>query len=188
MEEFMYELRIPKDRIAVVIGKEGVTKNHIEKYTKTKIDIDSKEGEIILTGKDALGLYSAREVVTSIGRGFNPDVALLLLKPDYVYDTINMADYVGNSKDHLQRIRGRVIGREGKSRQLIEELTETYVVVYGKTVGIIGLADYVPVARAAVDMLLGGSPHVNVFKMMERKRRDLKREQLMGVELKDEFK
>ncbi len=184
----MYELRVPKDRIAVIIGKEGVTKDHIEKNTKTKVDIDSKEGEITLTGKDALGLYAAREVVTAIGRGFNPDVALNLLKPDYVYDTVNMADYVGKSKDHLKRIRGRVIGREGKSRQLIEELTETYVVVYGKTVGIVGLAEFVPVARAAVDMLLSGSPHANVFKMLERKRRDLKRQQLMGVDLKEEFK
>ena len=183
----MYELRVPKDRIAVIIGKEGITKNQIEKETKTKMDIDSKEGDIALTGKDALGLYTAREVVTAIGRGFNPEIALLLLKSDYVYDSVNMADYVGKSKDHLKRIRGRVIGREGKSRQLIEELTETYVVVYGKTAGIIGLAEYVPVARAAVDMLLSGSPHANVFKMLERKRRDLKKQQLMGVELKDEI-
>ena len=79
MTEFMYLLRIPKDRVAVLIGKKGETKNKLEQETNCHLNIDSKEGEIEVTGKDALGLYTSREIIQAIGRGFNPDFALLLL-------------------------------------------------------------------------------------------------------------
>ena len=72
-------------------------------------------------------------------------------------------------------MKGRIIGAEGKSRRTIEELTETNVSVYGKTVSIIGLAEGVDMARRAIETLLSGSPHANVYKWLEKKRRELKR-------------
>src|SRR3989338_390065 len=106
MTEYLYELRIPRDRIAVLIGKEGSVKKEFESETKTKIDVDSKEGDVFISGEDALGLYSCREVVRAIGRGFNPEIAALLLKPDYCFESIDLKDYVGKSKDHLLRVKG----------------------------------------------------------------------------------
>ena len=79
-EEFAYELRIPKERVAVLIGKKGEVKRGLEHATKTKITVQSDEGEVNITGKDALLLYLAREIIRAIGRGFNPDVAQVLLK------------------------------------------------------------------------------------------------------------
>lgn len=183
-EEYLYELRIPKDRIAVLIGKEGTIKKEIEAETKTKIEVDSKEGDIFISGEEALGLYSCREVIRAIGRGFNPDIAKLLLKPDYAFELIDLKEYVGKSKDMLLRIKGRIIGSEGRTRSLIEELTETYVCVYGKTIGIIGLPEYEAIAREAIEKLLQGSPHSSVYKFLERKRRDIKRAKITGEELK----
>jgi len=37
MEEYSYELKIPKERVAVLIGKEGEVKRSIEDDTKTRI-------------------------------------------------------------------------------------------------------------------------------------------------------
>ena len=176
----MYELKIPKDRIAVLIGKNGKIKKEIESLTKTKIEVDSKEGDIFISGKDGLGLFNAREVIQAIGRGFNPDIALLLLKPDYVFETINIKDYAGKSKETAQRLKGRVIGREGRSRTLIEELSESYVSVYGKTVSIVATAESASIARQAIESLLSGSTHANVYKWLEKKRRELKRTQILG--------
>ena len=184
MTEYLYELRIPRDRIAVLIGKEGSVKKDIESETKTKIDVDSKEGDISITGEDALGLYSCREVIRAIGRGFNPEIATLLIKPDYCFESIDLKDYVGKSKDHLLRVKGRVIGAEGKTRRLIEELTESHVCVYGKTISIIGLTESATIAREAIERLLNGSPHSNVYKFLEKKRRDIKRARLMGGDMK----
>ena len=97
-----------------------------------------------------------------------------MLKQDFVLEIIEIAEYV-KTKNSMIRLKGRVIGREGKSRKLIEELTESSVSVYGKTISIIGPSESVSLARQAVTSLLKGSTHANVYKWLEKKRRELKR-------------
>ena len=85
-----------------------------------------------------------------------------------------MADSAGK----LERIRGRIIGRDGKSRSQIEDLTSTEISVYGKTVAIIGMIEQVKVAREAIDMLIGGVPHESVYSFLDRKKRELKQDMI----------
>ena len=181
MVEYSYELKVPKNRVAVIIGREGSVKKEIEESTSTKLDIDSKEGDIFVSGEDALGLYTAREIIKSIGRGFNPEIAKLLLKPDYIFEVVDLREYVGKSKDVMLRLKGRVIGKEGKSRKIIEELTECNISVFGKTISIIGLPESAATARQAVESLLRGSTHANVYKFLEKRRREMKRNALMEL-------
>ena len=181
MTQFSYELKIPQERVAVLIGKGGEVKKNIETDTKTEVKVDSLEGDIFIYGEDALGLYTAREVIRAIGRGFNPEIAKLLLKQDYVYESIGLNEYTGKSKNTLLRLKGRVIGKEGRSRQLIEELSESYISVYGKTVGIIGTAESASMAKRAVESLLRGSTHASVYKWLEQKRREMKRKRIMEM-------
>jgi len=175
MVEYSYELRVPKNRVAVIIGKEGSIKKEIEEATKTKLNIDSDEGDVFISGEEALGLYTAREIVKAIGRGFNPDIARLLLKSDYIFEVVDLSELIGKSKDAMVRLKGRVIGKEGRSRRLIEELTECNISVFGKTISIIGLPERAANARRAVESLLRGSTHANVYKWLETRRRELKR-------------
>jgi ribosomal RNA assembly protein len=172
--EYSYELKIPKERVAILIGKSGEVKKRIESETSSKLNVDSQEGSVQITGDDALGLFNAREVVKAIGRGFNPEIAELLVKGDYAFEMIALKDY-GNTPKEMMRIKGRVIGAEGKSRKVIEELTESYICVYGKTIGLIGEPENVAIARRAIESLLSGSQHTNVYKWLEKQRRDLKR-------------
>lgn len=174
-QEFTYELRIPKERVAVLIGKKGETKRTIEYETKTKLQVNSEEGIVSLTGEDALLLYLAREIVRAIGRGFNPEVAMLLLKQDYAFEMISAQDYSKSQKD-LERLRGRVIGEGGKSRRIIEELTQTNVCVFGKTIGIIGPAENISDSRRAIESLLAGSPHAHVYRWLERRKKQRRTE------------
>jgi ribosomal RNA assembly protein len=182
MEEFQYELKMPKDRVAVLIGKKGEIKKELEHNTRTHITVDSKEGDVFVRGNDAISLYTAKEIVTAIARGFNPEVAQSLLKQDYCFELIRTDDFV-KSKNSQLRLKGRVIGRDGKSRRTIETLTDTYICVYGKTIGIIGLSEDVTNAKRAVESLLSGSPHSNVFRWLEKMRRDKKR---FDIEDKDD--
>ena len=181
MVEYSYELKVPKNRVAVIIGKEGRVKKEIEGATKTKLDIDSREGDVFVSGEDALGLYTAREIIKAIGRGFNPDIAKLLLKPDYIFEIVDLSEFAGKSKEVMLRLKGRVIGKEGKSRKLIEELTECNVSVFGKTIGIIGLPEPTSSARRAIESLLKGSNHASVYKWLEKRRRGLKRRAVMEM-------
>ncbi|MFT4311638.1 MAG: KH domain-containing protein [Candidatus Woesearchaeota archaeon] len=182
-------LRVPKSRIAVIIGTDGVTKRQIESQTQTRLTIDSHEGDITIQGRDAVKCFVSRDIVKAIGRGFNPEIALFLLKSDYAFELIDMGEVTRNKND-LLRVKGRIIGKEGKTREILEKQTETHISVFGKTVGIIGEVEHVLAARQAVDMILDGSPHANVYKWLESKKRALTKTQLLGnsVEIKDEFK
>jgi len=178
--EYSYELKVPKNRVAVLIGKEGSVKKDLEESTKTKLNIDSKEGDVFVSGEDALGLYTAREIIKAIGRGFNPDIAKLLLKSDYIFEVVDLSEFI-KSKTAMLRLKGRVIGKEGKSRRLIEELTECSISVFGKTISIIGQPESAANARQAVESLLRGSRHANVYKWLEKRRRELKRRAIMEM-------
>ena len=179
MEEFLYELRIPKERVPVLIGKDGEVKRRIEEDTHSRMEIDSKEGDVFLRGSEAIPLFTAREIVMAIGRGFSPGNALLLLKTDYIFEIINLRDYSGKSKNTMERLKGRVIGKDGKARRTIEDLSEAAITVFGKTIGIIADAEGASMARYAIESLLQGSTHANVYKWLETKRRQLKRAELL---------
>jgi len=178
-ETFSYELRIPRDRIGVLVGTSGKIKRIIENETKTSIEIDSKEGEVTITSDDGLKIYVAKEVIRAISRGFNPELALLLLKPDYSLDILSLNDIARNKNDQA-RIKGRVIGENGKARTIIENLTGAYVCVYGKTVAILGEIEQATTARRAVEMLIKGSPHRNVYKWLERQKKIMARREFFG--------
>ena len=171
MSEFAYQVKIPKERLAVLIGKNGEIKKKLESETGTKIEIDSQDGDVTVSGEDALALYSTRDIIKAIGRGFNPELAFLLLKQDYAFEMVNLPDF--EKPTQFMRIKGRIIGKEGKSRRLIEDYTGTYVSVYGKTVGIIGRTDTIHLARKAIEMLIKGSPHSNVYKWLEKMKREV---------------
>ncbi len=172
-ETFSYDLKVPKDRLAVIIGPKGVTKKQIEHATKTRLSIDSDEGDITIAGKDALLLYAAREIVRAIGRGFSPETAMQLLKQDYSLEIIQITDYASTPND-IQRLKGRIIGEEGKSRRTIEDMTGAEISVYGKTVALIGNFDALELSRRAVDSLLAGATHASVWRWLERRRRELR--------------
>lgn len=190
MEEiqFSYELKVPKDRIAVLIGKNGEVRHRIEEETNSKVTVDSKEGDVRITGDDSLGLFSAREIIKAIGRGFSPEIALLILKSDYAFELLNIADYVGKSDNTARRLKARVIGTEGKTRRYIEATTETHLSVYGKTIAIIGEVEKVMLARRAIESILAGATHASVYKWLEKKIRELERNRILGtdrIELKE---
>ncbi|MCB9362276.1 RNA-processing protein [Candidatus Woesearchaeota archaeon] len=188
MAEYSHELKIPKERIAVLIGKSGEEKKKLEEVTKTKLNVDSTEGDVTISGDDPITLFSAREMIKAIGRGFNPEIAILLLKQDYAFELINIQDYAKTKNDAI-RLKGRVIGSEGKSRRVIESLCEVYISVYGKTIGIVGELGMVSIARRAIESLLSGSPHANVYRWLERQRREVRRTELEGpIELKEEVR
>src|SRR3989338_1258210 len=61
-EEITAELKIPRDRVAILIGKEGSVKKRISDLTQTRLEIDSKEGDVTIYGEDGLRIFEAREV------------------------------------------------------------------------------------------------------------------------------
>lgn len=164
------ELKIPKERIAVLIGEKGATKRQIQKATNTKIKVSSKEGDIEIQGEDGYNCLIALNVVKAIGRGFNPETALNLTKDDFILEIIDIHDFSGHSKKKEERLKSRVIGTKGKARKTIESLTKTEISIYGKTIAIIGHVEAVFLAKKAVEKLLSGSRHTSAYRFLEREK------------------
>ena len=91
---------------------------------------------------------------------------------------IDLRVIFGRSESDIKRIKGRIIGSEGKTRKLIEELTEADVVVYGHTVGIIGSFEESDAARNAVQMIVDGCEHHTMYNYLQKKRTELKKQKL----------
>jgi ribosomal RNA assembly protein len=175
--------KISRERIGVLIGPEGNTKKQIEQMLSVQLRIESETGGITIIlaedAEDPSALFKTKDVVTAIGRGFSPERAFRLVRDDEaVLDIIDLRTVFGKSESDLRRVKGRIIGMNGKTRNIIEELTEADVVVYGHTVGIIGKIEQVEAAREAIQMLIRGSLHSTVYRFLHRKRRELKKRML----------
>ena len=238
----MHYLKIPRERIAVLIGKNGETKREIEKRTNTRLTVEEtsvtielvsvsddanfsdggnlNEGDNLGAGNNfskgdslgegnnfskgdslgdgnslsdgdgcsdegnigadnfindyeqgspnALSEFTAKNIVHAIGRGFSPERAFMLMKGDTMtLEIIHLADFTRSEKA-MNRKRGRIIGRSGKSRNVIEDITDTMISVYGKTISIIGPYENVPMAREAIIRLLEGARHSAVYRFLEK--------------------
>ena len=186
MEQY---LKIPKDRIGAMIGPNGEVKREVEKRTGIKVDVDSATGEVTINYdhvKDPVMVLKVNDLVKAIGRGFSPDRAFRLLKDDYYFALVDVHDYVGKNPDHLRRMKARLIGTGGKTRRILEELSEAELSIYGDTVAIIGLADALDIARTALDMILNGSEHSAVYSYLEHTRRARRVAELRPIEPKED--
>ena len=169
-------IKIPLERVAVLVGPKGSVKELIEEKSTAAINIDSQSGDVEIDDpKDPLKGLRAKEVIQAAARGFSPEKALRLFDDDLLmFEIIDLSDIARSDKD-MQRLKGRIIGKNGKTREVFESLTEAQISVYGKTICLIGYPEQNAVARAGIDMLLKGSTHGPVYKFLEKKKSELKR-------------
>lgn len=174
-------LKVPSERVGVLIGKGGETKKNLEKMCGVELVIDGKSGEIIVktSAIEDSDPLKAVNIIEAVGRGFSPQRAIKLMESDTVLAIMDLRDYGGKSENALERIRGRIIGLHGKSRRVIEELTGCYVSVFGRTVAVIGNMTDAKLAKDAITMLAEGSAHKSVYQMLQRARTKRKMEKLL---------
>lgn len=168
-------VRIPKERVGALIGTDGETKELIEKRAGVRMRIDT-EGEVDIEDNpnDPLASLKVMDLVKAVGRGFSPQRAMRLLDEDEYLEVIELGDFIGKKSDQLVRMRARIIGTNGKTRRIIEDLTGAHMSVFGSTVSIIGNSVQLPIAKTAVEMILRGSEHATVYRYLERSRATLR--------------
>ena len=171
--------KIPKDRVAALIGKNGETRRLIEKTSETKIIVNSQEGEVsVQQHGNPLKATITLSVVTAIGRGFSPEKAMLLFNEDFTIYVISLREFAKPGSHRISEIKGRLIGRNGRTREIIEEMTMTHISIYGDTVSIIG--DYISIeyGKEAVIRLISGSKQRTVYQYLEKQIKNIKLKKL----------
>lgn len=127
--------------------------------------------ELTLEG-DPLNEYEARLVIQAFARGFDFDVACKLLQEDTFFESRDLKA-VFKKEAQITRIKARIIGREGKAKNYIQEVSGVDLVIYGDTVSVIGKVDDIKTALAAIDILIEGGTHNAAYTVMEKTRRRL---------------
>jgi ribosomal RNA assembly protein len=169
-------VRIPQERIGVLIGPGGETKRRLEEETGVKVLVDSETGEVTVDESEAKDKFLAvkvRDIVQAIGRGFSDERAFRLLDDDAYFVVLDIKDYA-RTPERIAQVRARMIGTRGKTRRIVEELTGAFMSVYGHTVSLIADDVQLAIAQEALEMLLRGSEHKTVYRFLERKRPELK--------------
>jgi ribosomal RNA assembly protein len=158
MKDFV---KIPKERIPILIGIEGKVKKELEKRTATKITV----AEDVEIEGETFDVMLAANVVKAIARGFSPENAFLLLDEEYELNVITLS---GETDKTVKRLMGRVIGTKGKTREKIEVMCGARISIYGKTVSIIAPnSAQLDAATKCVETLLKGKTHGYAYKVMD---------------------
>jgi ribosomal RNA assembly protein len=159
--------RIPDERIAVLIGKNGSVKKSIERATGTQIEITDI---VRIEGGDPIRTLKARDMVLAIGRGFPPGTAKRIADEDCEFHVISLQ---GETQKTRQRLLGRVIGNNGRAKKRIENETGASICIKGKTVSLIGTPEELEPAEDALRELLAGKTHAHAYSVMNRRKERL---------------
>ena len=145
------------------------TKKELEDKLKVKLTIKGKT--ITISGK-AIDEYEASMVLDAIGFGFTADDALELKDEDFMFKKIHIKDFT--RRKNLEDVRGRIIGKHGKTRKTVEQISDTKIIIHDSEVGIIGNSENIEYAVTAITNIIRGSKQSNVYGYLEKINRSKK--------------
>ena len=94
----------------------------LEKELGIKLTFNGKE--LTIEGKPEEE-YVAEKVLEAINFGFAIDAALMIKEEELTFEILNIKDYT--KRNDLERIRGRIIGTNGKTKSTLINLTECFI-------------------------------------------------------------
>ncbi|MCE4618774.1 MAG: KH domain-containing protein [Desulfurococcales archaeon] len=184
-------VKVPIDRLGAVIGKKGEVKLKLIEKLGVRLTIDSENSMVIVEPEapniPPINMMKAAEIIKAIAYGFPPEKAFRLLDDEQILVIVDLKQIVGDSPNHLKRVKGRIIGEGGRARKTIEEMTGTDIFVGDHYVAIIGDYERAMAAKKAVEMLAEGRMHSTVYRYLDRVLREIKRREALRMWAKDEF-
>jgi len=131
----------------------------------TGVEIENRGKEIYLEGK-AEDEFIAEKVVDALDFGFPFTSATMIKQNDFHFEILDIKDYT--PRKDLETIRGRIIGKDGKTLKTLTVLSNCFFEINGNRVGIIGPAELIKSARESIISLIRGSKQANVYRSLEK--------------------
>ncbi|MFB6470743.1 MAG: pre-rRNA-processing protein PNO1 [Vulcanisaeta sp. AZ3] len=156
----------------------------IEEEFRVKVIVDDNRSEVTIMPSDNTNfdqLMKAKSIIEAISYGFDYDDAQNLRSDDYALEVIDLRDYVSDKDkaNHINRIKSRIIGEDGRAKRVIQELTDTKIAIGDKYIAILGPYENVRTARDALEMLIKGRQHSTVYKWIQNWRREIRYRELV---------
>lgn len=153
-------VKVPEKRISIV------EKNKEKLKKKTNVEINVKRGSVEIEG-ESLKVWKAKNIIEAIGKGFSLEKSLKLLSEEIQLKIVHLKD-LASSRSLVNKIKGRIIGKDGRTRELIEKYSKGLVSVGKDDVSIIGKPKEIEIASEAMKMLINGKPHAKVYHYLEQ--------------------
>jgi ribosomal RNA assembly protein len=139
------------------------TKKYLEEKLNVKITNQGREVFVEGTPEEE---YTAGKIIEALNYGFEFKDAMLIKEEDFITEIISIKDYTKRSD--LSRVRARIIGKEGRTKSTLTQLTKCFFQVKGNDVAIIGYPENMKNAQEAIISLIRGSKQANVYKFLEK--------------------
>ncbi len=149
------------------------TEKRINLVERNKAEIERKAGvDISLSGLDVriegdtVDVLKTENIMDALFEGFALEESFKLLNEENQLKVVRLNDLTSSGAS-VEKLKGRIIGRGGRTKELIEELARVSVSVHGDNVSLIGMPREVGTAKKAVQMLVNGKPHNRVYRYLE---------------------
>ena len=159
-------VEFPTDRLQFLIGKQGRTRQILERMGGVSIAI--RGGSVTVSGDDPLKVMKAKEVVRAIGLGFKLNQISTLFNPDTQLAVFDVRDACANERDALRQV-GRIIGDKGKNKRMLEKKMNIDISINDFSVAAIGEPENLQVFKEAIEKMAHGSPHSTIYRHIEQR-------------------
>lgn len=156
------QIHVPSKRVRILVGRGGEVLKQLRKETKTLIHLEDQN--VTIEG-EALNVWNAKNVISAIIHGFTPEKAFTILD-GRSYKVIDLTEHI--PKNRLETIKSRIIGKNGRTRELLEQFTEASISVEDKTMAIICKEETLDSLLEALEMFISGISHRAVYKFLEK--------------------
>ena len=157
-----------------------ITRNRKRLEKKLNVEIENRGKEVTVTGTPE-DEYIAGKVIEALDFGFPFSDALEIKERGHVFEVLNIKDYT--KKKNLERVRGRIIGKGGKTLKTLTDLTNCSLEIKDNKIGIIGDAENIKNTLDALASLIKGTKQSNVYSYLEKHRP----EEVFDLDLKEGF-
>ncbi|MEM2933039.1 MAG: KH domain-containing protein [Candidatus Pacearchaeota archaeon] len=174
-QEFL-ELAYSKEELGNIIVKNRML--GIEKRLGIKLVV--KENKLVINKtKCKLNDFELMNMLDAWALCFKKE-AFLLEDPDWLFEKINLRSMIRPAR--LKTVRARIIGKKGKTKRVLQELTNCYFIISKNHIGIIGKQENMHVAKRAIERLIRGKRHEAVYSALQREAREIEEKQKLTEE------
>ena len=142
-----------------------ITKNRKKLEKALDLKITNRGKEVYLEG-DAESEYNGEKVIEALDFGFPFEIALLLKNSENIFEIVSIKE--NTTRKDFPRIRGRIIGKDGKTLKTLSNLTDCNLEIKDNFIGVIGDAERMQTAQEAIRLLIQGSKQGNVYAYLEK--------------------
>lgn len=135
---------------------------------KLQIRFNHKSNHIELrtceTTTDVGFLERSVTYIQAIIDGFKPEDAIAIMKfRDVFTESFHIQDVRILRGSHLSRAIGRIIGRDGRIKESIENFSRCKFILCNEKISLLGCEDNIKIAKDAIGRLIQGSEPTSIF-------------------------